>query len=92
MDRIMVPPVLRKTGRNLRMGMMRNLSLAANFKSTISATPSGPSSFLRPAKDRPEPRSSPRSPGGCQIRGWARCGSFQSSWGWLMGNSGSPQT
>src|SRR5262249_29870688 len=42
----MVPPDLRRSGRNFSAGRMKNFSLAKNFAMRMKATPTGPSAFF----------------------------------------------
>src|SRR6185369_4972293 len=45
-DRIIVPPVFKITGKNFSAGRIMNFSLAKNLTISTPTTPSGPSSFF----------------------------------------------
>jgi hypothetical protein len=46
MDRTIVPPVLKMTGKNLRTGRMMNFTFAPNLRSRIPTAPKDASHFF----------------------------------------------
>src|ERR1043166_8561483 len=83
MDRSIVPPVLRATGRNFSAGRITNLSFPKNLTITTPTTPRGARNFLNLSH---AVGSRGRSQGGggggvkdssCSIRGMIRAGCAQ---------------